>query len=402
MNITGDATFLRKVNKSALLELIREHGPITRTDLARRLGLSLPTVTRIVNGLIAGKRVLECSFANSRGGRRPSLLQFNFRSGLVISIYIGKKMWASLADLSGEVLERRKLDSLPGEAGIERLIGVIADLQCAADSLAIPVLGIGLGVPSTIISPQGIVNWAAALEWRDLPLKDRLEAATGLPVVVENEVNLITLGEMWRGEARGMRNLACLTLDWGIGAGLVLDGHLYRGSHGAAGEVGYMIPNENCLGRSYETFGCLESLAGGECILRQVWDGLASGENSSLSVSIDKCPQNLTLEMVFEAARSGDALAQRAVNTTVNYLSIVVANLVCIVDPDRIVLSGGLGEFGDLFVGPIREKIAGAIPDEYLPEIIPSSLKLDAAVYGAVASVLRATEDAIMVQPSRA
>lgn len=402
MNITGDATFLRKVNESALLELIREHGPITRTDLARRLGLSLPTVTRIVNSLIASNRVLDCSYANSRGGRRPSLLQFNFQSGLVISIYVGKKMWAALTDLGGNVLQRRKLDSLTGEAGIQQLVDLIEDLRSEAVQLGIPVLGAGLGVPSTIISPQGIVTWAAVLEWRDIPLKDRLEAATGLPVVVENEVNLITLGEMWRGAARDVRNLVCLTLDWGIGAGLVLDGHLYRGSHGAAGEVGYLIPNEACLGRSYEIFGCLESLAGGERIMQQVWDGLASGEPSCLTAQVRQSRENLTLEMVLEAARQGDQLACQAVNGTVEYLSIAVANLVCIVDPDRIVLSGGLGEYGDLFADRIREKIAGVIPTEYMPEIIPSSLKLDAAVYGAIASVLRATEDAIKVEPSRA
>jgi predicted NBD/HSP70 family sugar kinase len=402
MNFTGDATFLRKVNESALLELVREHGPLTRTDLARRLGLSLPTVTRIVNALIASQRVLECSFADSHGGRRPTLLQFNFRSGLVISVYVGRKMWAALADLRGEVLARRKLDSLTGEAGVQQLIGVIEDLRNEAIRLSIPVLGVGLGIPSTILSPQGIVTWAPVLEWRLLPLKDRLEAATGLPVVVENEVNLITLGEMWRGAARGVRNLVCLTLDWGIGAGLVLDGHLYRGSHGAAGEVGYLIPNEACLGRRYEVFGCLESLAGGDRIMQMVRDGLDGGEPSSLSAQVKQNRDDLTLEMVLESARLGDPLACKAVNGTVEYLSIAVANLVCIVDPDRIVLSGGLGEYGDLFAGPIREKIAGAIPTEYLPEIIPSSLKLDAAVFGAIAGVLRATEDAIQVEPSRA
>jgi glucokinase len=163
-----------------------------------------------------------------------------------------------------------------------------------------------------------------------------------------------------------------------------------------------LIPNEAYLGRSYEILGCLESLAGAERIMQQVRDGLDGGEPSRLSAQVIQDRKNLTLEMVLEAARLGDPLACQVVSGTVAYLSIAVANLVCIVDPDRIVLSGGLGEYGDLFAGPIREKIAGVIPTEYLPEIIPSSLKLDAAVYGAIASVLRATEDAIMVEPSRA
>jgi predicted NBD/HSP70 family sugar kinase len=129
---------------------------------------------------------------------------------------------------------------------------------------------------------------------------------------------------------------------------------------------------------------------------------LDSGRTSSLSTQVLQDRNNLTLEMVLEAARLGDPLACQAVNVTIEYLSIAVANLVCVVDPDRIILSGGLGDYGDLFAGPIREKIAGAIPTAFPPEIIPSSLKLEAAVYGAIASVLRATEDAIKVEPSRA
>jgi predicted NBD/HSP70 family sugar kinase len=193
-----------------------------------------------------------------------------------------------------------------------------------------------------------------------------------------------------------------LTLDWGIGAGLVLDGHLYRGAHGAAGEVGYLIPNEDCFGHNYRLFGCLETLAGGERIMNKVWEGLCSGQPSSLTPYVQQNRELLTLEMVLEAAQLGDLLACQAVHGTVEYLSIAVANLISIVDPEKIVLCGGLGEFGDLFAGPIRDRIAGVIPTEYQPEIIPSSLKLDAAIFGAIASVLRLTENAIQVEPARA
>jgi hypothetical protein len=140
---TGDATLLRRVNESAVLEVIRESGPVTRADVARRLRLSLPTITRIVTGLMSGGLVREHSAGFSRGGRRPTLLEFNFRANLIIGIYIGRNMVGALADLNGTILERASCPSVPGEAGVQALVDLIRTLSEPAERLRIPLRGGG-------------------------------------------------------------------------------------------------------------------------------------------------------------------------------------------------------------------------------------------------------------------
>jgi predicted NBD/HSP70 family sugar kinase len=398
-NHTGDATLLRKVNESAILELIREQGPISRSELARLLHLSPPTITRIVNPLIEAGLVLEGNPGDSKGGRRPILLTFNSRSSLIVGVYVGQNLVGALADLNGEIFERRTLPSLPGEEGVERLIEFTQELCQAADRFGVPLRGVGVGVPSITLFDEGIVSWAPSFGWRDLPLKQRLQQALGLPVFIENSVNLIALGESWRGAGQGLRNLLCLQFGDSIGAGLMLNGQLYRGSHFAAGEVGYIIPNERYLGQTYDTYGCLEGFAGSTGIIQRTRQRLEAGQPSVLAEAWQLDPTSLTAEMVLAAARMEDALAQAVVRETVDYLSIAVANVACIVDPDLIIIGGDLVEFGDLFVEPIHARIAGVIP--VVPEIRLSDLGLDAPVLGAVATALRQTSDWLFVQRQR-
>jgi predicted NBD/HSP70 family sugar kinase len=397
VNHAGDATLLRKLNESAVLELIRRDGPITRSDVSQRLHLSLPTITRIVTDLIEENLVRELSPADSRGGRRPALLEFNSRANLVIGVYVGQRLVGALADLNGQIIERRSAPSLAGEAGIEKLIALIKELHAHADSLGLAVRGAGVGVPSIVTYPWGVVALAPGLGWRNLPLKERLQQALDMPVLVENEVNLIALGESWRGAGQGIRNLICISLGTGIGAGLILGGQLYRGSHSAAGEVGYLVPNTQYLGERVNGFGTMERLADRNGLVERARVHLAAGVRSSLS---GRSGQEVTAEAVLEAAGAGDPLGCSVVSETADYLGIAIANLACIIDPERIVLSGDLAEYAGLFVEPIRLRIEGLVPA--MPEIVVSELRMDAAVLGAVAVVMRETSDALFVYPSRA
>jgi predicted NBD/HSP70 family sugar kinase len=396
----GDATFLRQVNQAAVLELIREQGPISRSEIARRLHLSPATITRIVNDLLENGIVLEGGPVHSQHGRRPVLLEFNPRASLIIGVYVHKNMMGALSDLNGEILERRVLSSVPGEEGVQRLIALIEDLLRLSRDYGSPVRGVGIGAPSIVTFETGTVIWAPSLGWRNLPLKARLEGALHLPVFVENEVNLIALGESWQGAGQDLSNLICISLGAGIGAGIILNGQLFRGSHGAAGEVGYIIPNEACLGREYDGYGCLESLAGSTGIAARASARLANGAPSVLRESDEFDPSKLTAEMILAAVREGDPLAQSVLDETLDYLSIAVANLICILDPDCIVISGDLGEFGDLFVDPIRSRLKGAIP--HVPDIVLSELRTDAAVLGALAIALYKTDGGVFVRRTQA
>ena len=401
MSRTGNAALLRKVNESAVLKLLREEGPFARAEIARHLHLSPPTITRIVADLIDSGLVVEREVGRSTGGRPPTLLEFNASAGSVVGVYIGQQMTGALADLSGKVLARRSRDSLPGDAGVHCLLALVIDLMEEASRRGLGVRGVAVAAPSIVLFPQGVVVWSPTLGWQNLPLKDILEERLDVPVFIENEVNLIALGESWRGAGRGLDNLVCISLGEGIGAGLILNGHLYRGAGSAAGEIGYVIPNERFLGRKYETFGCLEGIAGSLGIIQRARERIEAGEPSLLSREGNNGtgPHPLTVVRVLDAARQGDALACAVVSETVDYLSVAIANLASLIAPERIIISGELAEYADLFIEPIQERIAGSIP--HTPDIVVSELKLDAVIFGAVAAALRETSDALFVEPSQ-
>jgi glucokinase len=400
MKHTGDGSLLRKVNQSAVLETIREKGPISRSEVARLLNLSPATVTRIVSDLLEQEIVRETGPSFAPYGRRPVLLAFNPRASLIIGVYVHGDMIGAISDLNGDILERRTIPSLPGEAGVERLIDLIRELHQVASSYGPPVRGVGVGAPSVVTYHDGIVMWAPSLGWRNLPLKARLELAIRLPVFVENEVNLIALGESWRGAGRDVNSLVCLSLGPGIGAGIVLNGTLYRGTHSAAGEVGYLLPGPTYLGQCYGGYGCLEGLAGCTGIARRALDLLERDRSSILAEWTRGPGTELTAEMVLMAARQNDGLAVQIVEETADYLSLAVASAVCVLDPDRIVISGDLVGFADLFVDRIRSRLQGALP--VMPDLVVSQLATDAAVLGALAMALFETDGGLSVRQMQA
>jgi predicted NBD/HSP70 family sugar kinase len=388
---TGDSTLLRRVNESAVLELIRTEGPLSRSDLARKLQLSQPTISRIVNPLIEAGLVIEGKQGDSSGGRRPILLELNHRTSLIIGVYLHQNMVAALTDLNGEILEQLILPAVPGEAGIQQLIRLIQRLVKAAERYGAPVRGVGIGIPSVTRSQEGTVVWAPVYKWRNVPLKQRLEESLNLSVYVENEVNLIALGENWRGAGQDVQDMVCISWGLGIGAGIILNGQLHRGAHDAAGEIGYIIPGREYVGRRYDDgYGCLEGLAGGHGAIEQVRKHLIAGNVSTLSDLEEITPFD-----VMTAAKEGDSVASAVIEEIMDYLSIAIANLVCVIDPEKIIIGGDLTELGRFCIDGIHDRLEGMIP--VVPKIVPSSLGLNAPILGAVIVVMKQTSDHLFI-----
>jgi len=394
-NRTGSPELMKRLNQSAILRTIREQGPISRADIAKKLQLNPSTVTRLVNSLIAEGLVIEGETGESstRGGRRAVLLEFNYKASLIIGVDLrGPTMVGALADLEGNILCRKTAPFKPRDSddSLEKLMGLIGNLLATPRSKEQRIRGIGIGAPAITLSREGIVTWAPALGWRNLPLKKLVEERFGIPTFVENDVNLAALGESWRGAGRGISNLVCISIGTGIGAGIIIQGELYRGATEAAGEVGYLIPNEGYLGKTYDEFGCLESLAACPGIVRQAVQAIRKGANTAILELAEGDEGAITAEHIFTAARQGDALAREIVTRTVRYLSIAVSSVASILNPEMIVISGIAAQFGDLFLEPIRELIRGVVP--MMPQLVLGQLD-DAVVIGALALALRSTDD---------
>ncbi len=392
MGRAATASLLRSLNRTAILNLIRTESPIARSEIARRLNMSLPTVMRVVEKLIQEDLVYFHGSERSGGRRRP-LLEFKGSAYAVVGVDLGgTKMYGTVSDLNGTVQHELHLawqdGGGPGEA-LEALYRLIEELLAMPRPGGQKIRGIGVGAPGVTLSETGTVLWAPSLGWRDLPLKQLLSDRFQLPVFVENDVNLAALGEFGFGLARGTPNLVCIAIGTGIGAGILIDGRLYRGHNQGAGEVGYFPPGIEFLGRRYDEFGALESLASGTGITRRAAQLLTQRQER---VPLE---DSLTAEDVFHFARQGQPWAQQVIDETVDFLSIAIASISALLDPEVIVLGGGVARSADLLIEPIRRRIDGVVP--FVPHLVASDLGPRAVVMGAIMLVLDATTGHVVV-----
>jgi glucokinase len=390
--LTVTASAMRAINRSAILETIRRDGPISRSAIAQRLDVSLPTVMRIVDELNGEGFVRPLDDKEWSGGRRRSLVEFNAESYVVLGIDLGgTKMYGALSDLGGTVLDEVNIGrhGTSGEESYDRLVTLIDTLLASPKAQGRKVRGIGVGVPGITLHQQGIVKWAYTLQWKDFPLKARLSDRYELPITIDNDVNLAALGELWFGAGQNAQNMILIAIGTGIGAGIIIDGALYRGSTEASGEIGSMVPGREFLGKDFRAFGALESVASGTGIARRACEVLKA---QGAEIETD----GIMAEEVFDAARQGQGWAWGVIEETVDYLAMAVANLAVMFDPEVIVLGGGVSRSADMLIEPITRRINGAVP--VLPRLVISSLGLRAGVMGAITNVLHNTSNYFVVR----
>jgi glucokinase len=387
------ASLMRSINRSAVLDLLRQESPLARTEIARRLNMSLPTVMRIVDELLTEELVHPLGHAVSARGRPRALLEFSGAAHAIIGIDLGGVNWiGAIANLTGTVQHEVKApgNGADAEANLERLLALIAELLAAPLEGGQTLRGIGVGVPGLIRADDGSVTYAPSLGWRELPLRDILTERFDLPVFVENDVNLAALGEWGFGAGRGAHSLACISVGTGMGAGIIQDGAILRGFRQAAGEIGYLVPDASYLGRPYSSFGHLESLTASAGMTeraqraRTALGGSAEGNGAP------------TYDEVFAAARAGESWARATIAETVDYLSLAVLSIVTVLDPELVVLGGSASRWADDLIAPIRQRLEGVML--YLPTFMASPLGRRAAVMGAIMLVLNGTTEAVVAR----
>ncbi len=377
---TLTARLMRDVNTAAVLELVRRQSPIARTQIAQQLNMSLPTVMRIIEQLLEDNLVRDSGESESTGGRRRPLLAFNGEAHTVIGIDVGgTKMFGTVADLAGNILHEvyRPHGEDPTTAGLSWLTELIEQLLAAARPSGQQVHGLCIGMPSITLSKEGIVKWAPTFGWRNYPLRELLAKQFDLPIFIENDVNLATLGEWEFGAGRGMQNVVYMFIGTGIGGGLIIDGQLHQGYNQAAGELGWMVPDRDALRRNAVAgFGGLESVASGK--------GIADHANQRHGFD-----PPVTAAAVFQAARQGEVWATAVLEETIDYLSIGLANISAILNPEAIIIGGGVAEASDLLIEPLQNRLQQVI--QFVPQILSAELGKYAPALGAVTLVLKAT-----------
>lgn len=219
------------------------------------------------------------------------------------------------------------------------------------------IVGIGIGSPGPLNRATGTVIETPNLGWRNFPLRDLVANAVGLPAELDNDANAATIGEWWVGAGRDVQTMIGVTLGTGIGGGIVLGGEIFHGASDVAGEIGHMSIDSTGRKCKCGNYGCLEAYASGPAIAARAVEGLASGEQSVLPDLVDGDLSRITAETVYEGIVAGDAYARDVMRDTAKFLGSGLASLINILNPEMIVISGGVTRAGDHLLEPLRNEV---------------------------------------------
>ncbi len=309
----------------------------------------------------------------------------------------GTKIFAGAVSLDGQHTSGMRSIATQPEVGAEGVVdrmvglieGVVLDTMNETGATRKDFIGIGIGAPGPLDREKGLVIVAPNLGWKDFPLRERVSSRLKLPATLDNDANCATVGEFWLGAARGARNVVGITIGTGIGGGLIFDGELYHGSSDVAGEIGHTTIDVNGRHCKCGNYGCLEAYASGPAIATRAREALAREDNASMLTSmVDGQHDRITAELVYDAAKKGDGVANEIVRDTARYLGAGIATLLNVVNPDVVVVAGGVTRAGDALFAPLRTEVRRRAfkPAVQAARIVPAELPGTAGVIGAVAT----------------
>jgi predicted NBD/HSP70 family sugar kinase len=386
----GTPRLLRAHNERAVLEHLRAAGPSSRPDLARTAGLSKPTVSQALANLEAAGLVRRVGPASPSLGRTAMLYEVDPTAGYVVGIDVGRA-WirVAAADLSGEIVARRDERNRARSAGalVKGVATVAHDVVAAAGLTWKRVAHTVVGGPGVFDPESDRLRHAPNVPgWSRPGVMSSLREALPPTVALDNDANLAAVGERTYGRGRDAGTFVYVSVGTGVGMGVIIDGELYRGAHGAAGEVGYLPLGDDdeagAAGHDARRRGLMEEAASADAVVRTAKRLGMAGATSA--------------KRVFAAARAGDPLALAAVESEATRLALVVGTVAAIIDPEFVLLGGGVGSNTDLLRPPLERRLAELTP--LAPPVAEGELGPDATVLGAVASALDTARDLVFEQ----
>jgi glucokinase-like ROK family protein len=344
-----------------ILKIIRNHDGVSRAELSRITGLSRSTISQHVDTLQKMELVCESGTARSTGGRKARLLQFKKDGGYVISIDLGAtSLGVALCGLEAEpvAVDMRDFDvaASPCET-INRAQRIAAELMESAGVDQSQIKGVGMGVPGPIEFKTGTLVGPAILRgWNKYPIANALQSRFGCPAYVDNDANVMALGELWAGAGKGAENFIFVKIGTGIGAGIVCGGQLYRGADGCAGDIGHIAVDYSDVMCACGNRGCLEALAAGGAIARRAERAAVEG-TSQILVELMREHGQLTAKDIGVAALKGDPVSAEIIRDSGRLIGMVIAKAITFFNPSLVIVGGGVSKTGDLLLASIRESI---------------------------------------------
>jgi predicted NBD/HSP70 family sugar kinase len=333
---------IRSINRSLLLNAIKTEGEVSRAALAHMTGLSPATVTAITGQLIEENMIFEKTTGDSTGGRPPIMLALNPRGGFVIGIKLMEDhAVGALTDLNASILAKVSIE-LPDrqlDSSVEILANLVNQLSKTAGIKKKQLMGVGIGLAGVVDFGKGIVKQNPYFGWKNINLRELLRNKLRVPVYIDNDVNTLTLSEKWLEPGLKEDNFIVITIGRGIGMGIVIDGQIYRGKGGGAGELGHVMVDPDGPLCDCGKHGCLESFISDRALVKQAAEQV-DASITTMDQLISRADTNETAKNIL--ARGGKLLGGQ------------IANLVNIFDPKLIVISGEGIRMGDVFFSAVR------------------------------------------------
>ena len=399
-----DKFVLSTMNKKTVINTIRTQGPINIAEIAKIVGLSIPTVMKLVDEFILSGLVEVTGKGESKGGKRPELLQFVVNAYYVVGVDIGRShLKAVCTNLSGDLVCKAEIPTgnvLPESDLIDRICGLMEEVIRESKIPRGRFLGIGIGMPGIIDIDNGIVLFSPDFDWNNVPLlelvgrKIKDEKGLILPsaaIIMDNSTRALAMGENWFGAGAASNNLMCVNLGHGIGSAIISEGEFFRGSSGSSGELGHITLEKEGPLCACGNRGCLEALASGRAIEQAGKACVQNGGGALILKHAHGDIESIEAKTVFDAARRGDQDAKGIISRAAEYIGIALAGCINLLDPDKIIFAGRLALAGDLFIHPIHEaakkrqmKYAGR-----KVKFETAKLGLDATAIGAATLVIK-------------
>lgn len=322
-------------------------------------------------------------------GQRPPVLAIDIG---------GTKIIAAIISDEGQVIAKEYCPTLADEgprAVLDRIFSTVDHLLGSRNMAPSQLHGISIAAAGAIDFGKGIVTLSPNLPgWRDIPLRDIIKERYGINTFLLNDASAAVLGEHRFGAGRGLNNIIYITVSTGIGSGILINGELYLGASGGAGEVGHTTIDVNGPKCSCGNTGCLETLASGTAVAREAIRRIKAGEKSSLTEIAGGKVEDITAEEVSIAAQGGDSLASEIISQAATYLGIGLLNLVNIFNPEMIIVGGGMSNMGDLLLNPARQVVK-----ERAFQLLAKAVRIVVAELGNNAEILGAAVFAYQQKP---
>lgn len=369
----GPQSLLRSLNARAVLELIHRGGQLARADISARTGLSKPTVSQALSTLLAAGVIVETGYAQGRKGPAATLYSVRPTRGLSVGVDIGHdRVHAAIVDLTGEIraritarTKRRRLPLL-----VHQVAAMVDELADRLGVTAAELVHVVVGVPA-VVDPTGeALSLSDGLPQDGRGFPQAIRQRLCVPVTLENDINLAVLGERDQGHGRDVDSFVFVSIGTGIGVGIVLGGVLYRGFTGAAGEIGYLPGDDPAVPPTPPRD-------------RAMIEATLSGQSIADEARLRGMDPQLTSREIFDLARAGDAAAVGVVDVIARRIAYVVCCVTAVLDPELVVLGGGIGHNRDLLLEPVSRHVTAMTP--FTPRIEASLAGTDAVLFGSVA-----------------